>query len=106
MFSISSLGRSGVCAAALVLSMFSASELSAYDTADDEACLFCHSKISPGLVKQWRKSTHSTSDVGCLSCHGGMTQDGADLFDLPRVPISPWYENVDQLALALGLRRA
>lgn len=42
----------------------------------------------------------------CLSCHGGMTQDGADLFDLPRIPISPWYENTDHLALAMGLRRA
>ncbi len=42
----------------------------------------------------------------CLSCHGGLVEPGADVFDLPRVPISPWYENPDQLALALGARRA
>lgn len=42
----------------------------------------------------------------CLSCHGGLVEPGADVFDLPRVPISPWYENPDQLALALGTRRA
>ena len=42
----------------------------------------------------------------CLSCHGGLARDGADPFDLPRVPISPWYANPEQLALDLGLERA
>jgi peptidoglycan/xylan/chitin deacetylase (PgdA/CDA1 family) len=42
----------------------------------------------------------------CLSCHGGLARDGADVFGLPRVPISPWYANPDQLAAALGLGRA
>jgi len=42
----------------------------------------------------------------CLSCHGGLPREGADVFDLPRVPISSWYEDPDQLALALATRRA
>jgi peptidoglycan/xylan/chitin deacetylase (PgdA/CDA1 family) len=42
----------------------------------------------------------------CLSSHGGLTNDGTDPFHLQRIPISPWYENTGQLALALGLRRA
>jgi peptidoglycan/xylan/chitin deacetylase (PgdA/CDA1 family) len=42
----------------------------------------------------------------CLSCHGGVARDGADPFQLPRVPISPWYRNPDQLAFDLGLGRA
>lgn len=42
----------------------------------------------------------------CLSCCGGLVEKGADPFDLARVPISPWYENADQLALDLGLLRA
>ena len=75
MFSFSSLGRFGVFVIVLILSMFCASELSADDSANDDACLFCHSKITPGLVKQWRKSTHSTSGVGCLACHGAEQSD-------------------------------
>lgn len=42
----------------------------------------------------------------CLSCYGGVARDGADPFQLPRVPISAWYETPDQLAFALGLGRA
>ena len=42
----------------------------------------------------------------CLSCFGGLVPDGADPFDLARVPISPWYRNPDQLAFGLGLARA
>ena len=42
----------------------------------------------------------------CLSCFGGLVPDGADPFDLARVPISPWYRNPDQLAFELGLARA
>lgn len=42
----------------------------------------------------------------CFSCCGGLVSDGADPFDLARVPISPWYADADQLALDLGLLRA
>jgi peptidoglycan/xylan/chitin deacetylase (PgdA/CDA1 family) len=42
----------------------------------------------------------------CLSCCGGLVRDGADPFELARVPISPWYRNPDQLAFELGLGRA
>ena len=42
----------------------------------------------------------------CFSCCGGLVPDGADPFDLARVPISPWYRNPDQLAFDLGLVRA
>ncbi len=42
----------------------------------------------------------------CLSCCGGLVRDGADPFDLARVPISAWYRNRDQLAFDLGLARA
>ncbi|HXK23404.1 MAG TPA: polysaccharide deacetylase family protein [Myxococcota bacterium] len=42
----------------------------------------------------------------CLSCYGGLAPDGTDPFELPRVPISMWYQTPSQLALALGLKRA
>jgi peptidoglycan/xylan/chitin deacetylase (PgdA/CDA1 family) len=38
----------------------------------------------------------------CLSCRGGLARDGADPFELPRVPISPWYADPSQLAFDLA----
>jgi peptidoglycan/xylan/chitin deacetylase (PgdA/CDA1 family) len=42
----------------------------------------------------------------CVSCYGGVARNGDDVYALQRVPMSSWYENPDQLALALGLDRA
>ena len=42
----------------------------------------------------------------CVSCYGGLARNGDDVYALRRVPMSSWYENPDQLALALGLDRA
>lgn len=41
----------------------------------DSACITCHEKINPGVVKQWRGSKHATTkkkgkQVGCKKCHG------------------------------------
>lgn len=33
-------------------------------------CEGCHERLHPDLVYQWRKSRHSSADVGCASCHG------------------------------------
>jgi len=35
-----------------------------------DACIDCHTKISPGQVKDWQVSTHSENDVTCSTCHG------------------------------------
>lgn len=69
MYPCSSFDRPGVIIAVLVTLMSCVSELCAYDVADD-ACVDCHTKTTPGIVLQWRNSTHATSDVGCLACHG------------------------------------
>ena len=42
----------------------------------------------------------------CLSSHGGVVVPGTDVYSIPRVPISPFFENPDQLALALAAGRA
>ncbi len=38
--------------------------------AGNEACIKCHSKISPGQVKDWKISKHAENDVTCVECHG------------------------------------
>lgn len=53
-----------------------------------------------------RKIVREAGFRSCLSCCGGLVRDGADPYDLARVPISPWYRNPDQLAFDLGLARA
>jgi hydroxylamine dehydrogenase len=37
--------------------------------ANAETCVECHQKISPGIVKEWQASKHSTNGVGCEVCH-------------------------------------
>jgi hydroxylamine dehydrogenase len=35
-----------------------------------DACLSCHEKETPGIVKFWRGSAHFQKHVGCIDCHG------------------------------------
>ncbi len=43
-------------------------------------CVPCHEKVTPGIVSDWRLSSHAAEDVGCHECHGGghETMDDAD----------------------------
>ena len=39
-----------------------------------EECIMCHTVQTPGIVAQWKKSKHATTEkgvVGCDKCHGG-----------------------------------
>ncbi|MDJ0976252.1 MAG: multiheme c-type cytochrome [Planctomycetota bacterium] len=44
----------------------------AEDPDDEHGCISCHEKLNPGLVSQWRQSTHATAPdpVSCEACHG------------------------------------
>ncbi|MFQ6071041.1 MAG: multiheme c-type cytochrome, partial [Candidatus Aminicenantales bacterium] len=33
-------------------------------------CLDCHTKVTPGIVAQWKESKHAANDVDCSFCHG------------------------------------
>ncbi len=33
-------------------------------------CVACHSKVTPGIVSDWKQSAHADSDVDCTVCHG------------------------------------
>ena len=34
-----------------------------------QACIGCHESTSPGIVGQWRESSHRKANVGCFECH-------------------------------------
>jgi len=44
----------------------------------DDACIKCHSQVSPGQVADWRASKHSGEDVGCVECHGDKHMEAKD----------------------------
>ena len=45
--------------------------------AADSACITCHEKVSPGIVKDWKMS--AMNDVlGCEGCHGDLHKDASD----------------------------
>lgn len=33
-------------------------------------CVACHTKVTPGIVSDWKQSAHAESDVACMVCHG------------------------------------
>ena len=35
-----------------------------------DKCVDCHTKVSPGMVQDWKASEHSKNDVTCSTCHG------------------------------------
>ena len=34
------------------------------------ACVTCHAKVNPNIVKDWELSRHSQVEVDCVACHG------------------------------------
>jgi hydroxylamine dehydrogenase len=47
--------------------------------ASSERCVDCHTQSSPGIVEQWKFSTHAHRGVGCVECHQA-EQGDADAF--------------------------
>ncbi len=35
-----------------------------------QGCVDCHTKVTPLVVSEWKRSKHSTNMVSCLMCHG------------------------------------
>lgn len=44
----------------------------------NDACVDCHSKVSPGQVQDWKASKHFTQDITCATCHGTEHQTAED----------------------------
>ncbi len=72
-----------------------------------EACVDCHQQETPGIVDQWKGSTHAAKGVACLDCHiaedcfGRMGVDGHGLEALDRAVLSALARATDG---TLGLK--
>ena len=44
---------------------------------EGKACLECHGDTTPGIVEQWKSSTHAAKGVDCYSCHKANEGDPA-----------------------------
>ncbi|NOZ07970.1 MAG: cytochrome C [FCB group bacterium] len=44
-----------------------------------ESCVDCHTKITPGIVKDWQASRHFEEDVECAACHGSEHTSAGDV---------------------------
>ncbi len=42
---------------------------------ESASCVGCHEAEMPGLVKEWRYSSHYAADVGCYECHAAKPGD-------------------------------
>ncbi|MBK8099993.1 MAG: hydroxylamine oxidoreductase [Planctomycetes bacterium] len=47
--------------------------------ASSQRCVECHAQGNPGIVEQWKFSTHAHKGVGCVECHEAQQGD-ADAF--------------------------
>ncbi|MEA3464803.1 MAG: multiheme c-type cytochrome [Thermodesulfobacteriota bacterium] len=47
--------------------------------AEEESCIVCHSKMTPGQVADWRVSAHAENDITCSVCHGESHVSAADV---------------------------
>ena len=45
---------------------------------DSDKCVECHTKVTPGIVKDWKLSKHFQNDVSCSTCHGDAHQNAKD----------------------------
>jgi hypothetical protein len=59
--------------AAALLAFSLATGAAAVDvTQENQACVDCHRKNSPALVREWERSRHASQGIGCLDCHGAV----------------------------------
>ena len=47
--------------------------------AKEPDCVGCHSKVTPGIVGDWKLSAHADSDVTCMVCHGDGHKSAEDV---------------------------
>ena len=48
-------------------------------------CVTCHTKVTPGVVKDWKLSAHGESNVSCDVCHGDAHKSAEDVANV-RIP--------------------
>ena len=68
--------RHQVCLLATVVALALPSGISA------QACVDCHTEVTPSLVEDWRLSLHSEADVTCDVCHGAEHTSAEDVAEV------------------------
>jgi len=46
-----------------------------------QACIACHTNVSPGVVADWQGSKHFQANVDCMMCHVPVQPDRPDAFE-------------------------
>lgn len=57
--------------------------------AQEDACVACHTDVTPGAVADWRLSAHAGEDVSCDTCHGDLhtTAEDTAAVELPTAEV-------------------
>jgi hydroxylamine dehydrogenase len=80
LYSLVVAGGSFVLLSGAALAQQPTSPRAAETQKQNETCLQCHSAMNPGLVEEWRASSHAQNSVGCFDCHRAEKTD-ADAFE-------------------------
>ena len=70
------------CLSMGTVNVFAAQDIPSKTTVlENTACLQCHEEQDEGLIKNWQNSAHATADpvINCVSCHGKLHNDMADI---------------------------
>ena len=52
---------------------------------EEADCVACHTNVTPGIVEDWKLSTHGESEVSCDICHGDAHKSADDVATV-RIP--------------------
>ncbi|MCC6393674.1 MAG: hydroxylamine oxidoreductase [Bryobacterales bacterium] len=66
------------CSTLLLLTFFSGlapAQTRNEPSQETQTCVGCHESVSPGIVGQWKESSHQKSHVGCFECHRAEKSD-------------------------------
>ncbi len=62
-------------------------------SSESEACIQCHTSVTPGIVSDWQQSMHAKDNVGCFECHKSSSISAPGAFEhngyLIHVVVSP-----------------
>jgi len=62
----------------VMLTAFLMTYAAATALAEEESCVVCHTKVTPGQVADWRISLHAENGISCSACHGEDHQSAGD----------------------------
>ena len=79
------LRRGSAIRHAAVLLLLAAASADSSRASQPQACVECHTRITPGIVADWQLSKHAAGAVTCDACHGDGHQSATDV-DKVKIP--------------------